>query len=249
MMSHDLPGLDMNQNPTLVSILGEPVLVSEHSRFDADAWYLDGVTPGQTRAQFAIHWDVVADQRLIDGLKYLAALLFLERDDRRVYKHTTASTFSAGARHLLRFMERHGYSSFAQFDADAVKHFRRNLHVALSDPEQAMEEMQEPENLAQGEEGWMATFTPDLFEEGAADEESDEAGEDDGPEEVTAADRAGKVATRRSAMTPGKIVSKKGPPRKEISEDEFTYSAAFNRLRILQNLWDHREELDRKSVV
>lgn len=139
------PFLDMDKTPSIASILEAPPMVSEHSRFDDDIWYLDGWTPGYTKADFALHWTVTADRQLINGMKYLAALLFLERDGRTIYKHSTASTFSAGARHLLRFMERYGYSSFRQIDAAAVQMFTRNLHVALSDPQHFLEELEERE--------------------------------------------------------------------------------------------------------
>ena len=140
-----LPLLDMQHLPTLAEIRAKPVRISCHSLFTDDVWYLDGKTPGHTKAHFAIHWDVVADQNLIDGLKYLAALLFLERDGRRIYKHSTASTFSAGARHLLRFMNAHGYSTFKQFDPDEVKRFKKRLYIALSDPREAEKEQDEPD--------------------------------------------------------------------------------------------------------
>lgn len=139
----ETPFLDMDKAPSLASILEAPPMISEHSRFDEDIWYLDGWTPGYRKVSFALHWTVAADPQLIAGMKYLAALLFLERDGRKIYKHSTASTFSAGARHLLRFMERHAYSSFRQLDAAAIQMFKRNLHVALSDPQQILDELGE----------------------------------------------------------------------------------------------------------
>jgi len=197
----------MNRLPTLREILSDPCMVSSHSRFDADVWYLDGSTPGQTEVQFAIHWGVAADQRLINGLKYLAALLFLERDGRRIYKHTTAPTFSAGARHLLRFMQRHSYSCFSEIDEAGVKHYQRHLHVALSDPELAAEDQEEPES----------TVVEDEIE--------------------------------NRPMTPGKRQAKsKKRVVKEIDTDEFSYAAAYNRLRPLQNLWDYRDELEGAGI-
>lgn len=210
------PRLDMDRVPTLAQIRSRPVMVSEHSLFTDDVWYLDGHVPGYTERNFAIHWEVVADQDLIDDAKYLAALLFLERGGRRIYKHTTASTFSAGIRHLLRFMHRHGYSSFGEIDATAVKLFRDHLHVALSDPERAEEEQDEQEEL------------------------EEDAGSGD---EGTVGPAAGPEGAEPPRSTRGPKQRRKPRAPKPITEDELTYSAAYNRLRPLQNLWDLHEEM------
>jgi integrase len=202
--------LDMNKAPTLASILEAPPMVSRHSRFDDDIWYLDGWTPGYTKSSFALHWTVAVDQQLIDAMKYLAALLFLERDGHTIYKHSTASTFSAGARHVLRFMEQHGYSSLRQLDADAIRLFTRNLHVALSDPQYLLEEI--------------------------------EADEPDSPELDL------EIAMAASDKKPGIPPGRRGREPRQIDEEELTYSAAYNRLRPLQQLFDYQDLLERAGI-
>ena len=204
-----VPVIDMDRQPTLAQILEKPVRVTQASLFIDDTWYLDGWTPGYHSSKFAIRWTVDADERLINGLKYLTALLFLERDGGKVYAHSTAGTFSAGARHLLRFMTLHAYTDFSQLDADAIDLFTRSLHVALSDPEQAED---------------------DDLEEGGDDEQDDCLSHED-PKIL------GRVTKRRAQ-----------PARKQLSPDEFTYAAAFNRLRMLKLLWDHRIALEGAGI-
>ncbi|WP_168135832.1 hypothetical protein [Sphingomonas corticis] len=211
----------MGRLPRLNDILAKPVMVSSRSRFDSDVWYIDGWTPGRNWKLHAIHWDVAADQRLIDEMKYLAALLFLERDGRVLHKHTSAANFSVGVRHFLRYMERHGYSSLDQFDLDAVKRFKRDLHVALSDPEQ----VDPDENLLDH-----ATAVTS-----ATDEEVQVT--DDPPVEAD-----GHTELHRPMTKAGKKKRSAKPP-KIIAKDEFTYSAAHLRLWILGKLWEHRDDL------
>ncbi len=126
--------LELDDNPKLADIVAADPLVSDSCRWSASIWRLDGESGGKGAAEFAIHWTIKADPKLIAGAKLLAARLFLPRDGRVELKHTTASTFSAGIRHLLRFMTQYAYTSFTQLDEGAFASFRKNLHIKLSDP-------------------------------------------------------------------------------------------------------------------
>lgn len=105
--------------------------ISRKSHWNDDTWYVDGDSPGYRPSASAIHWTIDAPQWLMNGLKYVAAILFIGRRGSKAYKHSTASTFSAGARHLARFAKKHDLRGFSQFDEDTFELFKRDIHCDL----------------------------------------------------------------------------------------------------------------------
>ncbi|TCP96333.1 hypothetical protein C8J46_10928 [Sphingomonas sp. PP-F2F-A104-K0414] len=214
-MSHpEAPMIDMDDKPTLARILSSNPAVSSVSLWNDNIWRLDGESGGQTSSSFAISWKVKASPRLIDEAKMLAALHFLKRDGEYKLKHTTASTFSTGIRHLLRFMTTFSYFSFDQLDEDAFKLFEDNLAVKLSDPEWFEEE------FGDGDTGDAGSADPYEFSEEDFQDASETVEDDD-----DAASTASSIEQHAN------------------DSDAFTRAAAHYRLRCWRHLFDAAEDM------
>lgn len=127
---------DLSDYEDLAAIVDAKVSpqVTSHNDWASDHWRLDGAVPGMEESQFTVHFDIAASRRTIDELKWLTALLFLGRYGQRTYKHSTASVFSAGMRHLARFMKQNDHRSFASLDRQAFQEYRDSILVTLVDP-------------------------------------------------------------------------------------------------------------------
>ena len=129
---------DLSRYSSLDAILTEEVSpqVTPDSVWADDKWYLAGSTPGLEDTQFTIHFDVDANRRTIDELKWLAALLFIGRYGQTRYKYSSAGVFSAGLRHVARFMKQNDYQSFRKLTSAAFDEFADSIHKTLVDPEE-----------------------------------------------------------------------------------------------------------------
>lgn len=209
---------EMDNSPRLPDIIASDPAVSSDSNWSDDIWRLDGESGGKSAADFAIHWTVKADPALVNNAKMLAARLFLPRDGYVELKHTTASTFSSGIRHLLRFMTQYAYTSFAQLDEGAFAFFRKNLHIKLSDPDWYEEEFGDGIELATSDDGQLDLSDGDRRSSDAVDDPTTDARKD------AAASKGGN------------------------DEDGFTRVAAYNRLRVWRQLFEHGEALEAAGV-
>lgn len=108
--------------------------VTPDSTWADDTWQLEGSTPGVPAANFAIHFPADADRRTINEMKWLAARVFIGRHGHKLFKHSTASVFSAGMRHFAVFMKRNNHRSFATLKAAAYKEYTDAIHEMLIDP-------------------------------------------------------------------------------------------------------------------
>ncbi len=209
---------EMDNSPRLPDIVASDPAVSSDSRWSHDIWRLDGESGGKIAADFAIHWTVKADPVLVNDAKMLAARLFLPRDGYVELKHTTASTFSSGIRHLLRFMTQYAYTSFSQLDEGAFAFFRKNLHIKLSDPDWYEEEFGDGIELATSQDEQLDLDYGDRRSSDAVDDPTTNA------KKGAAASKAGN------------------------EEDGFTRIAAYNRLRVWRQLFEHGEALEAAGV-
>ena len=127
---------DLSDYETLAAIVDaqDSPQVTSSNDWASDHWRLDGAVPGMQDSQFTVHFDVDASRRTINELKWLTALLFLGRYGLRTYKHSTAGVFSAGMRHLARFMKQNDHRSFASLDRQAFEEYRDSILVTLVDP-------------------------------------------------------------------------------------------------------------------
>lgn len=121
--------------------------VTAQSFWKNDVWRLPGSVPGVLSANFVIRFDVDADRKVIDGLKWLTALLFIGRYGQITYHPSTAGAYSAGIRHLARFMKQRNYRTFGKLDRSAFDDFVTDIHVSLVDPkEEAQSTLEEAES-------------------------------------------------------------------------------------------------------
>lgn len=136
--STTVPGFDLAEHPNLASIVtaDQPLRVSTKSLWTDGNWRLPGWVPGINDANFTIRFDVDANASTIDGLKWLTALLFVGRYGRTFYHPSTAGAYSAGIRHLARFMKQRDFRSFGQLDRQAFQEFVNDIHVTLVDPKE-----------------------------------------------------------------------------------------------------------------
>lgn len=129
-------GFDLADYGSLDAILSaeNSPRVTEHSVWSDDTWRLEGSTPGIPDANFAIHFDVDANRRTIDELKWLTARVFIGRHGHKWFKHSTAGVFSAGMRHFAVYMKRNNHPSFATLKPSAYADFTETIHAMLIDP-------------------------------------------------------------------------------------------------------------------
>lgn len=132
---------DLSDYEDLAAIVDAKVSpqVTSHNDWASDHWRLDGAGLGMVDSQFAVHFDIDASRRTIDELKWLTALLFIGRYGQRTYKHSTAGVFSAGMRHLARFMKQNDHRSFASLNRQAFEEYRDSILVTLVDPSEQAE--------------------------------------------------------------------------------------------------------------
>lgn len=212
---------DVSDFPDLDAIIAADPDVTTESVWSDDTWYLDGESPGYSAAQRAIHWTGIDNPVIVNGLKYLAALLFIGRKGSKVYKHSTASTFSAGARYLAIFMHDCSYFDFDQLDEKAFERFKRQLETTLANPEVRSDQ----ELVAEGVEEDLESdevSTPaelNLNTKSVPDPDSDDA------DELTTTELDGG------------------------DDEDVSFSAAFYRLRTWKLLYDQRNLLQMALIA
>lgn len=157
----NIPRFDLADHPSLASIVtsAHPLQVTPESLWTDSDWRLPGWVPGVSDSNFVIRFDVDADAPTIDGLKWLTALLFVGRHRQTAYHPSTAGAYSAGIRHLARFMKQRDFRSFDRLDRHAFEEFVDDIHVKLVDPKE-----EAAASKADSEEGLDELLTADGVE-------------------------------------------------------------------------------------
>lgn len=129
-------------------------LASEHvssvSRWNSPQWWLDGPTKGQESCVQMIPWDFrmpggtnfmdATYAPLLDAARrFVWSLLTAPGDGAKCLAPGSASNLSTGLKHLITWMIKNAYSSFAELTSEALAQYLDDLALAVADTDSDLE--------------------------------------------------------------------------------------------------------------